>query len=81
MNVVQVMKYYESLIHQVEEARNQLEKFEEKANNVCLSEAGFENKRRRKRVQKLQADETRDTEFECDDPMKFRISVFIPIID
>ena len=72
------MKYYETLIHQVEEARNQFEKFEQKANNVCLSET--DNKSRRKRVQKLQADETRDNEFECD-RMKFRISVFIPIID
>ena len=81
INVVQVMKYYESLIHQVKEARNQFETLEEKDNNVCLSEAGFENKSRRKSVLKLQADETRNNEFECDDRLKFRISVFIPIID
>ena len=60
------MKYHQTLIHQVEEARNQIEKFEEKANNICLSEAGSENKIRRKRVWKLQADKTRDNEFECD---------------
>ena len=46
INVVQVMKCYESLIPQVEEARNQFEKFEEKPNNFCLSEARFENKSR-----------------------------------
>ena len=80
INVVQIMKYYESLIHQVEEARNQFEKFEEKANNVCLSEASFENKSLRKRVRKSQTGKTRDNKFECDDRMKFRISVFMPII-
>lgn len=63
-NVLQVMKYYESLVLYVEEARNQFEKFEEEANNVCLSQAGFENKNRRKRVRKLQADETQENEFE-----------------
>lgn len=81
INVMQVIEYYKSLIILVEKTRNKFDKFEEKANEICLGEASFENKNRRKITRKLQAGENRENELKYDERFKFIISVFLPIID
>lgn len=81
-DVVEAIELYNSLIAVFEKSRSEFDQFEEEAKVLFSFEnPEYEKDGTRKKKRKLQADETRENEFEPNARDHFRISIFLVCID